>query len=87
MWTLATLVTATVLIPTLAMIGLFRFGKLKRVEDLKNLAPGRRVGCVARSYGRPNRGIGLFRPVVVWFEIRSGLFCLNYGLLQCVSPA
>ena len=35
MWTLATLVTATVLIPTLAMIGLFRFGKLKRVEDLK----------------------------------------------------
>jgi hypothetical protein len=34
MWTLATLVTATVLIPTLAMIGLFR-GKLKRVEDLK----------------------------------------------------
>ena len=35
MWTLATLVTATVLVPTLAMIGLFRFGKLKRVEDLK----------------------------------------------------
>jgi hypothetical protein len=35
MWTLATLVTATVLIPTLAMIGLFRLGKLKRVEDLK----------------------------------------------------
>ena len=35
MWTLATLVTAIVLIPTLAMIGLFRFGKLKRVEDLK----------------------------------------------------
>ena len=35
MWTLATLVTATVLIPTLAMIGLSRFGKLKRVEDLK----------------------------------------------------
>jgi hypothetical protein len=30
MWTLATLVTATVLIPTL-----FRLGKLKRVEDLK----------------------------------------------------
>jgi hypothetical protein len=25
-----------VLIPTLAMIGLFRFGKLKRVEDLKS---------------------------------------------------
>jgi hypothetical protein len=35
MWTLATLATATVLIPTLAMIGLFRFGKLKRAEDLQ----------------------------------------------------
>jgi hypothetical protein len=32
MWTLATLVTATVLIPTLAMIGLFRFGKLLKTQ-------------------------------------------------------
>jgi hypothetical protein len=35
MWTVTTLVTAVVLIPTVAMIGLLRFGKLKRAEDLK----------------------------------------------------
>ena len=40
MWTLATLVTATVLIATHAMIGLFRFGNLKRVEDLKTEPQG-----------------------------------------------
>ena len=67
MWTLATLVTATVLIPTLAMIGLSRFGKLKRVEDLKT-QPQAAEWLRRKSYGRPNR------------------FCLNYGLLQCVSP-
>ena len=54
MWTLATLVTATVLIPTLAMIGLFRFGKLKRVEDLKT-QPQAASGLRRKSYGRPNR--------------------------------
>jgi hypothetical protein len=34
MWTLVALVTATVLIPSLAIIGLFYLGILKRVEDL-----------------------------------------------------
>jgi hypothetical protein len=48
MWTLATLITATVLIPTLAMIGLFRFGKLKRVEDLKTQPQAAEWACVAR---------------------------------------
>jgi hypothetical protein len=35
MWTLVALVAATVLIPTVAMIGLFHLGALKRAEDLK----------------------------------------------------
>lgn len=34
MWTLVALVTATVLIPSIAIIGLFHLGTLKRVEDL-----------------------------------------------------
>jgi hypothetical protein len=33
MWTLVALVTATVLIPSIAIIGLFHLGILKRVED------------------------------------------------------
>ena len=34
MWTLLALVTATVLIPTIAIISLFWLGTLKRAEDL-----------------------------------------------------
>jgi hypothetical protein len=34
MWTLTALVTATVLIPSITIIGLFYLGLLKRVEDL-----------------------------------------------------
>jgi hypothetical protein len=34
MWTLTALVTATVLIPSITIIGLFYLGILKRVEDL-----------------------------------------------------
>ena len=61
MWTLATLVTATVLVPTLAMIGLFRFGKLKRVEDLKAQPQGAEWAA-SKSYGRPNRVLAYFEP-------------------------
>jgi len=61
MWTLATLVTAAVLIPILAMIGLFRFGKLKRVEDLKT-QPRPPSGLRRKSYGRPNRVPAYFDP-------------------------
>jgi hypothetical protein len=61
MWTLATLVTAIVLIPTLAMIGLFRFGKLKRVDDLKP-SPRPPSGLRRRGYGRPNRVLAYFDP-------------------------
>jgi hypothetical protein len=35
MWTVLALITATVLIPTIAIIGLFRVGALKRPEDLQ----------------------------------------------------
>jgi hypothetical protein len=34
MWTLVALVTATVLIPSIAIIGLLYLGALKRAEDL-----------------------------------------------------
>ena len=51
----------------------------------ENPAPGRRVGCVARVTDAQIGYWPISTPVVL-FEIRSGLFCLNYGLLQCVSP-
>jgi hypothetical protein len=35
MWTLVALISAGILVPTLAIIGLFHFGALKRAEDLR----------------------------------------------------
>ena len=35
MWTLVALVTATVLVPTIVVIGLFKLAALKRAEDFR----------------------------------------------------
>jgi hypothetical protein len=61
MWTLATLVTAAVLIPTFAMIGLFRFGKLKRAEDLKT-QPQAGKCAASQELRTPKRVLAYFDP-------------------------
>ena len=58
MWTLVALVTATVLIPSVAIVALLQLGALKRAEDLP---PHRQMDEVARPRGTQVRGRVPFR--------------------------